>query len=481
MNFHFEDPNNFLEQIELLQTIHASKTPNEFKKKFGQFFTSKEISNFMSSLIEINNENQTYKLLDPCAGLGILGISTVLHLVRKGVYKIHIDVYEIDPNAAAQLQKNLELLKIYLTDVNFTFDVFVIDFLLSEVKTDYDIAVINPPYFKLAQDNKYRINKNGLFKKSPNVYSSFTYKSLASLKEKGQLAFITPRSFTNGSNFQEFRNLLVKDNYIQYIHLFNSRIAIFKNDNILQENVIFKVKKQSKQNSITVSNSDCIMNINNSELDKQSYPAELILNQFSKNIIAIPKSKESMEMYLELLNSSSTFDNKGYRVSTGKLVQFRTKNIGDSKQPDSIIIYNSHHLSNNELKLKNLDSSKKNKFLLLKDDFIKWVIPNQNYIFIRRISVKENQHRIILGTYFPDNCDDFIAVENHLNYIYHKDREMDKSEILGLAIFLKSSFVDNFFSVISGLTQINASDIREIPIPPLEDLVEISKNYSSDS
>ncbi|MFX8628521.1 hypothetical protein ABTM53_20550, partial [Acinetobacter baumannii] len=109
------------------------------------------------------------------------------------------------------------------------------------------------------------------------------------------------------------------------------------------------------------------------------------------------------------------------------------------------------------------------------------LIKNQNYIFLRRISVKESRHRIALGIYFSEKSNEFLAVENHLNYIYHTSRKISKLEILGLAIFLKSELIDNYFSVISGLTQINASDIRDIPIPSKEYLESLGINYTSHS
>ncbi len=478
MDLHFEEANNFLEHLELLQIIHASNTSNEFKKNIGQFFTSKEIASFMSSLISV--EGDIYKLLDSCAGLGMLSISTILFLVSKGVKKIHLDAYEIDIDTAKKLQDNLENLK-KLLNIDLSFKVFIEDFLLKETNEEYDITVINPPYFKLSKDSKYRTNKNGLIKKSPNIYASFILKSINQLKKNGQLIFITPRSFTNGSNFEEFRNKLINDNCIEYIHLFNSRIAIFKNDKIQQENVIFKIKRSSIQLEITISNSDCIEQLTSENLNIQKYPSSIILNQSRKNIIAIPRNKKSMDLYLQLLNFTETFNQQGYKVSTGKIVQFRNKNIIDDWQPNSIIVYNSHHISPNNFNLLEYKNSKKNKFFLMRGEYQKWLIKNQNYIFLRRISVKESRHRIALGIYFSEKSNEFLAVENHLNYIYHTSRKISKLEILGLAIFLKSELIDNYFSVISGLTQINASDIRDIPIPSKEYLESLGINYTSHS
>ncbi|WP_368559607.1 N-6 DNA methylase [Acinetobacter indicus] len=473
MNLAFEAPTNFLEQIELLQSSHASNTANEYKKKIGQYFTSSQVAKFMASLITVNNLERSYKILDSCAGLGILGISTILYLVSKGARKIHLDAYELDEATALTLVKNLELLETYLLHIDFTFNVFEEDFLLSDITQDYDISVINPPYYKLAGDSKYRTDEKGLFKKSQNIYSSFIIKTLSFLKNHGQLVFISPRSFTNGSNFKDFRSLLTKNNFIEYIHLFNSRVSIFKNEKIRQENVIFKLVKSHNQSSIAITSSNCIKDIAENNLNKQYYSPELILNQLNQNFILIPKTKEQIEKYLQLLKFNESFEQRGYKISTGKIVQFRSENISEIKEDYSLLIYNSHHLNKHNIELKFKESDKKDRFFKLYGDYEKWLIPNQNYILMRRISLKESESRIVLGVYLAENSDGFIAVENHLNYIYHTKNKMEKSEVIGLALFLKSDLVENFFSLISGVTQVNANDIKALPIPSLKDLNKI--------
>ncbi len=64
-------------------------------------------------------------------------------MVSKGARKIHLDAYELDDATALTLVKNLEFLKTYLLHIDFTFNVFKEDFLLSDITQDYDISVIN--------------------------------------------------------------------------------------------------------------------------------------------------------------------------------------------------------------------------------------------------------------------------------------------------------------------------------------------------
>ena len=56
-------------------TEYIDRMPKSQRKKYGQFFTSKETAAFMAELFEIPGERQTLSILDPGAGSGILSIA----------------------------------------------------------------------------------------------------------------------------------------------------------------------------------------------------------------------------------------------------------------------------------------------------------------------------------------------------------------------------------------------------------------------
>lgn len=56
-------------------TEYIDHMPKSQRKKYGQFFTSKETAVFMAELFKIPNERQTLSILDPGAGSGILSIA----------------------------------------------------------------------------------------------------------------------------------------------------------------------------------------------------------------------------------------------------------------------------------------------------------------------------------------------------------------------------------------------------------------------
>ena len=68
-----------------------------------------------------------------------------------------------------------------------------------------------------------------------------------------------------------------------------------------------------------------------------------------------------------------------------------------------------------------------------------------------------------------------FAFENHLN-VFHTDKKGLQKEIaFGLVVWLNSTFLDNQFRKFSGHTQVNATDLRNLPFPSKEKLIELGK------
>src|SRR5690606_16258023 len=65
------------------------------------------------------------------------------------------------------------------------------------------------------------------------------------------------------------------------------------------------------------------------------------------------------------------------------------------------------------------------------------------------------------------NGDRPVALDNKLNYIHDDGGGLDESIAAGLVVWLNSSFVDHHFRTFSGHTQVNATDLRAMPFPPL--------------
>jgi len=95
-------------------------------------------------------------------------------------------------------------------------------------------------------------------------------------------------------------------------------------------------------------------------------------------------------------------------------------------------------------------------------------VANQNVVLLRRFSAKEDSRRLIAAPLLRGQLDaKLIGLENHLNYIYRPTGELTTPQAMGLSALLNSSLLDRYFRISNGNTQVSATEIRAMPLPPL--------------
>ena len=76
--------------------LYIDEMPKKERKKYGQFFTSKETAMYMAELFSIAEDKDTLTVLDAGAGSGILSCALVETLQRRSnVKKVRLTCYEI--------------------------------------------------------------------------------------------------------------------------------------------------------------------------------------------------------------------------------------------------------------------------------------------------------------------------------------------------------------------------------------------------
>jgi adenine-specific DNA-methyltransferase len=105
------------------------------------------------------------------------------------------------------------------------------------------------------------------------------------------------------------------------------------------------------------------------------------------------------------------------------------------------------------------------------------LLPTRNYVLLRRFSAKEEPRRLTASCFLKaDQQRPYIAVENHLNYVYHAERDLTENETYGLAALFNSALMDRYFRTISGNTQVNATELRTMNFPDLKTLASIGED-----
>ena len=163
---------------------------------------------------------------------------------------------------------------------------------------------------------------------------------------------------------------------------------------------------------------------------------------------------------------NDSFESCGYHFKTGPVVEFRNlDHIHEIYQNGDIPMYRSIHIRNGALQFP-VDTQKA-QYVSREEESL--LIPNQNTILVRRLSMKEDLKRIQACKYFADENTEFMSVENHVNYLTRKDGlKMTRNEIDQLFDILMSDVYECYIRLINGSTQINAGELNKLPLQRIE-------------
>ncbi len=466
------------------------KISRENKEVYEQFFTSVNIADFMSSLV--SNINMTkLRLLDPGCGLGILSVSLIGKILtqKSKVKEVELIAYEIDSNLIPELDKIFLDLTLLCENygVDLRYSIINEDFIISGINNLYkfeekfDVIIMNPPYGKIESNTIYDNMLKEIKIKAPNLYAAFVALSIKLLNENGQLLAITPRSFCNGLYFTDYRNLLFSHISFEHLHLFESRSECFERDNVLQEVMIYKLKRSEQSKSVLITHSK-----NDSFNDIEAHHVkfnEIIDLDDEHKFIKVIRSFEDEEIMELMEKLPCTLEQLHLEVSTGPIVDFRVKEGLLSKDitlESYPIIFPEHFVESN-IEWPKSNIKKKYNSIIFDDTVGNQLRPNSNYVFVKRFSSKEEKKRVVAAVWEKSmawtKC---IGIDNKVNYYHWNKNGIELDIAKGLAAYLNSSFVDRWFRLISGSTQVNVTDLRKMRYPTKEILTKLISKDSSE-
>lgn len=482
-----------VDYTECLTDWYIDRIPLEKRKRMGQYFTHEKVSELMVNLFENVGQKEVIKILDPGAGIGIFE-STFCEYVKLLEKKVILsfDLYENDDTIIPLLEQNMRVCKDDMASEGLEIDykIFNDDFILSnasifndqdsfdEEKDGYDFVISNPPYYKLNKESNQVVEMKEIVSGQPNIYTLFMAVSAKLLKNGGQMAVLTPRSYCSGLYFKTFRKWFLNVVKPQKIHLFESRKEIFKKYDVLQENVILTATKTStKPKNILISVSEGIPN--EALSTKNATYDEIIIETDNNIVMRIPTSELDDLIAAKIDKFDNNLETLGLKVSTGPVVPFRATEFlltKLNKRKDFIPLIWMHNIDNGMVKW----PLKKNNIpigLKKTTESEKILKPNKNYVLIKRFSAKEGKQRINAGIYLKKSLkSDFIGIENHVNYLYKKDGELTKDEAYGIAALLNSKLYNRYFQITNGSTQVNAFEIRNLPLPSLKIITSLGNS-----
>lgn len=474
---------DFLERVEFFRFDGNRKLKPDEKAKKGQFLTPAAIARFMASMFE--GRHSVVNILDAGAGVGSLSSAYVADLCNRTRHprEIKVTAYEIDKGLAQYLPDTLELCRraCVRSGIKFSSEIQNVDFiksatemlkgdLFSSIPPQFNCAILNPPYRKIHSGSEHRLFLHQLGIETTNLYTAFLALVIRLLEPGGELVAITPRSFCNGTYFKGFREFFLQNMSIRRLHLFESRQLAFREDEVLQENIIFHAIKGTKKAekvlfTSSIGPEDELIFSRTADYDQV---VRLGDPQLFIHIVPDEVGQQIME---KMENLPYLLAGLGLTVSTGRVVEFRAKQfIRPIAEKGTIPLIYPAHFDQGHVTWPKKDSFKPNSIILTQQtrDLL---VPNENYVLIRRFSSKEEKRRIVAAVYdascIPGSS---VGFENHLNYIHCQGKGLDSSLAKGLTVFLNSTWVDLYFRQFSGHTQVNATDLRSIKFPSINQL-----------
>lgn len=472
--------------------IAATTNPRKRREELGQFLTPSPVANLMASMFDPLPRN--VRLLDAGAGAGALTLAFVSRCCEKrdGVCMIDATLYELDSEILDALAVTMAECECRCMEagIRFSFTIHAADFiqemsarlagdLFGSAPPVFDVAIANPPYRKIGADSAERRALRYVGVETSNLYTGFISLIHRLLVPGGQLVGITPRSFCNGPYFRPFREDFLNQMELHRLHIFESRRATFRDDSVLQENIVFHaVKGRGQPVDLTISSSS---GEHGADINEAIVPfAEIVHLHDPEKFIHIPfaASHASAKESLDGLNASLA--SLGVTVSTGRVVDFRLKDaLRKEPQRGAVPLLYPCHFNGGTVHWPKLDARKPNA-ILDNDETRPWLVPSGVYLLTKRFTSKEERRRLVACVFDPELVKaERVGFENHLNYFHVNGHGLDRNLATGLYAFLNSTVVDQYFRRFSGHTQVNATDLRTLTYPDRETLQAMGREVAT--
>ena len=487
-----------VDYAEALGEAYLSFAKHRHRKNVGHYLTPASIARFMAGCSSYSERHM--RVLDPGSGTGILS-AAVCEAASEGrtVKNLHVDAYETEPWLADLTRLLLTFSHNWLGQrgVALTFDVRHVDFVLENAATlgvaskangnggnggfraEYGLVISNPPYFKIGKDDPRAVAWASVVHGQPNIYALFMAISAELLSESGELVYIVPRSFASGPYFKRFRETFFQRVAPAAIHLFESRKEVFKNQTVLQENLIFTGRRRREGES--VDESQVLVSHSRAAHDLASRRRLLVgmnavLDPASENReLSIPVCEQDLELAQAVRAWPSTLHSLGLEISTGPVVPFRATSflMADANGPSRVPLLWMQHVRPMRTDWPSSGTGKPQWFEVTEES-MKLLVEDATYVLMRRFSAKEEKRRLVAAPLIRGSLNaNVVGLENHLNYIRGVSRELDEELAYGLSALLNSTFLDRYFRISNGNTQVSATELRAMPLPAERDIRSI--------
>lgn len=473
-------PAGLVERTEARRVRASSELLASRRGELGQFFTPSAIAELLASMFDPCSGRA--RLLDAGAGVGSLTAALVARAVtEEWPAEINATAVEVDEDLLPILKETLVECGSALPDV--TSEILAVDFiewgcdqlgvgLFESDPAPFELAILNPPYRKLNSSSRERrlLSKVGI--ETTNLYAAFVVLALRLLAPGGQLVAITPRSFCNGPYFKAFRRELLRDAALRRVHVFEARDKAFRDTDVLQENVVIHLVKGGDQGDVAIASS---AGGGADEVRERVVPfTSVVYPEDAHAFVHVVADEAQSDVPTRIGSLACRLAELDASVSTGRVVDFRAReHLRMEPGTETVPLLYPVHLREGRVRWP-APSSKKANAIVVCEATRSLLLPNGNYVLVKRFSAKEERRRIVATVLQADDlASDDVAIENHINVFHRRSAGLPLDLAWGITEYLNSTIVDVFFRQFNGHTQVNATDLRSLRYPSVEQLAAL--------
>ena len=159
-------------------------------------------------------------------------------------------------------------------------------------------------------------------------------------------------------------------------------------------------------------------------------------------------------------------------MCTGLIVDYRTtEELRDEYEEGACPLFYSQHIKEGRVKW---PQGKSGEYILTgKKGHLQ---KNTNYLFVKRLTSKEEHRRLQCGIYLKRDYPQFrhISTQNKVNYVQCETEDI----AYGLYALFSSSLYDEYYRILNGSTQVNSTEINHIPVPSKDIIRKMGKEMS---
>ena len=448
--------------------------------RLGRLFTKKESAALMAGMLALDEKKTAYTVLDPGAGTGILSAAAVEQICKScpECRQIFLTCYETEDEFIPMLEDNLERIRKkcrhdygvrlfvtvyhenYITDSATHYTIT----LSGTVEDKYDVIICNPPSSLAEKESDEAKRAGGVTQVKINEAYLFATLAKSHLEEDGQLVIMLPTSVASASSLREYRKDMAASLALNKIHLFVGKSKNEKRAVPLKKQLILAYKKSERPDKISITTSaDWGKPENTAELPPLDY--DFVVDR-EDGSLTLPKSIEDTKIVGYISSFPETLTSLGLKASTGLVIDSRCEGLLFTEPIKGCVPLLRPQAIRGGMARFPLPI--KHQYLAaVKSNLIQ---KNKNMVLIKRVPAKGDDRMVnsavYLASWQPQHK--YISTHNKINFIDTKDKngEMCARLTFGIFALLNSTVYDRYVSIVSKSKQLNAKELKKLPLPP---------------